>query len=140
MFEILQHTADVRLHVTASTLPELFGDALRGLMAVMYGVRRPCRRSDSGGMAAALHETIELDSVNVTALLVDFLNEALVRAVTRRVLFTGASFASLGETHLAATLTSVPAEFEEDVKAVTYHEAEVRRDGNGWTTMLVLDI
>src|ERR1051326_2448907 len=97
-------------------------------------------RSDSGGMAAALHETIELDSVNVTALLVDFLNEALVRAVTRRVLFTGASFASLGERHIAATLTSVPAEFEEDVKAVTYHEAEVRRDGNGWTTMLVLDI
>jgi len=132
MFEILQHTADVRLHVTASTLPELFGDALRGLMAVMSGdaVR-------GGGDT----ESIELDSVNVTALLVDFLNEALVRAVTRRVLFTGASFASLGETHLSATLTSVPAaSFDEDVKAVTYHEAEVRRSGEAWTTMLVLDI
>jgi len=132
MFEILQHTADVRLHVTASTLPELFADALRGLMAVMSGdaVR-------GGGET----ESIELDSVNVTALLVDFLNEALVRAVTRRVLFTGASFASLGETHLSATLTSVPAaSFDEDVKAVTYHEAEVRWSGEAWTTMLVLDI
>jgi len=132
MFEILQHTADVRLHVTASTLTELFADALRGLMAVMSGdaVR-------GGGDT----ESIELDSVNVTALLVDFLNEALVRAVTRRVVFTGASFASLGETHLSATLTSVPAaSFDEDVKAVTYHEAEVRRSGEAWTTMLVLDI
>ena len=36
MHEILQHTADVRLHVTASTLEELFADALRGLMAVMH--------------------------------------------------------------------------------------------------------
>jgi len=132
MYEILQHTADVRLRVTASSLEELFADALQGLMAVMgapvgaHGVRP---------------ESIELDSVDLTALLVDFLNEALVRALVGRRRFTGASFASLGETHLAATLTSVPAaSFDEDVKAVTHHEAEVRRSGEGWTTMLVLDI
>jgi len=132
MYEILQHTADVRLRVTASSLEELFADALRGLMAVMHGD------------AVSRHEeteSIELESVDVTALLVDFLNEALVRAVVRRRSYTGASFASLGETRLSATLTSVPAAaFDEDVKAVTHHEAEVRRSGEGWTTMLVLDI
>jgi SHS2 domain-containing protein len=132
MYEILQHTADVRLRVTASSLEELFADALRGLMEVMHGA------SVAGGEET---ESIELDSVDLTALLVDFLNEALVRAVVRRRTFTGASFESLGETHLSATLTSVPAvSFDEDVKAVTYHEAEVRRSGEGWTTMLVLDI
>ena len=132
MYEILQHTADVRLRVTASSLEELFADALQGLMAVMHG-------APVGGGEET--ETIELDSVDLTALLVDFLNEALVRAVVRRRGFTGVTFASLGETHLSATLTSVPAvSFDEDVKAVTYHEAEVRRSGEGWTTMLVLDI
>jgi SHS2 domain-containing protein len=132
MYEILHHTADVRLRVTGSTLAELFADALRGLMEVMHG-----DATRGGGET----EPIELDSVNLTALLVDFLNEALVRSVTQRVLFTGASFASLADTHLSATLTSVPAaSFDEDVKAVTYHEAEVRRSGEGWTTMLVLDI
>ena len=131
MYEILQHTADVRLHVTGSTLEELFVDALRGLMEVMGARRAPLPdRVDE----------IDIASVDVTALLVDFLNEALVRAVVNRRSVTGASFASLTETRVAATLTSVPAEFEEDVKAVTYHEADVRRDGNGWTTMLVLDI
>ena len=133
MYEILQHTADVRLRVTASSLEELFADALRGLMAVMGA--RPV------GAHSVRPETIELDSVDLTALLVDFLNEALVRAVVSRRAFTGASFASLGETHLSATLTSVPAaSFDEEVKAVTYHEAEVKRSGEGWTTMLVLDI
>jgi SHS2 domain-containing protein len=134
MYEILQHTADVRLRLTASSLEELFADALRGLMEVM-------------GAPVAAHsvrpetESIELDSVGLTALLVDFLNEALVRAVVRRRSFTGVTFASLGETHLSATLASVPAvSFDEDVKAVTYHEAEVRRSGEGWSTMLVLDI
>ena len=135
MYEILQHTADVRLRVTASSLQELFADALRGLMAVMHGAPVPV------GAHSVRPETIELDSVDLTALLVDFLNEALVRAVVSRRAFTGASFASLGETHLSATLTSVPAaSFDEEVKAVTYHEAEVRRSGEGWTTMLVLDI
>jgi len=132
MYEILQHTADVRLRVTASSLQELFADALRGLMAVMHGA------PVAGGEET---ESIELDSIDLTALLVDFLNEALVRAVVSRRGYTGASFASLGETHLSATLTSVPAaSFDEEVKAVTYHEAEVRRSGEGWTTMLVLDI
>lgn len=130
MYEILQHTADVRLRVTASTLEELFADALRALMEVMHGA----------AAGDAQTESLELDSGDVTALLVDFLNEALVRAHVRRRSFTGASFASLTETHVAATLTSVPATFEEDVKAVTYHEADVRRSGDGWTTMLVLDI
>ncbi len=137
MYEILHHTADVRLHVTASSLEALFEEALRGLIDVMGARRAPL----PVGAHGVRPESVELDSLNVTALLVDFLNEALVRAVTRRVLYTGASFASLGETHLQATLTSVPAEsFDEDVKAVTYHEAEVRRDGERWTTMLVLDI
>ena len=132
MYEILQHTADVRLRVTASSLEELFADALRALMAVMHGEPSP------GGEE---RDHVALDSVDVTALLVDFLNDALVRAHVRRRNFTGASFASLTETRLAATLTSVPASsFDEDVKAVTYHEAEVRRSGSGWTTMLVLDI
>src|SRR5205823_8260359 len=87
MYEILQHTADVRLRVTASSLEELFADALQGLMAVM-------------GTPVGAHsvrpetEEIELDSVDLTAVLVDFLNEALVRALVGRRRFTGASFAS----------------------------------------------
>jgi SHS2 domain-containing protein len=132
VYEILHHTADIRIRVTAASLEELFSDALRALMDVMHGAPA------SGDEAT---EPIELGSVDLTALLVDFLNEALVRAIVRRRAYTGVSFASLGETHLAATLTSVPASsFDEDVKAVTYHEAEVRRSGDGWTTMLVLDI
>ena len=132
MYEILHHTADVRIRVAASTLDELFADALRGLMAVMHG---------EVNVDDEHFEAVALDSVDVTALLVDFLNEVLVHAAVKRRSYTSVSFDSLSETHLEATLASVPAErFDEDVKAVTYHEAEVRRDGDGWTTMLVLDI
>jgi SHS2 domain-containing protein len=92
--------------------------------------------------ADAVIDSIALHSVDRTALLVDFLNEALLRCHLRRHRYTAAEFASLTETSLAATLTAAPvAAFHEDVKAVTYHEADVRRDANGsWRTVLVLDI
>ena len=132
MFELIPHTADVRLRVTAPTLEELFRDAMRGMYAVMRAEAgdRPVRR------AVAVH-----DSADTTSLLVDFLNEVLHRAHVARELFTDAAFTRLDAASLDATLTgAAPASFEEDVKAVTYHEAEVRRDGDGWTTMLVFDI
>ena len=132
MFEVIPHTADVRLRVASPTLEELFRDAMLGMYAVMH--------ADPG--EERVSRTIEVhDSADTTALLVDFLNEVLHRAHVGQEMFTAAEFTRLDETSVEATLTGVtPASFEEDVKAVTYHEAEIRPDGGGWTTMLVFDI
>ena len=133
MYELVHHTADVRLRVVAPSLEELFRDAVRGMYAVMRGhsaAGQPVRRD------------IQVDdSADMTSLLVDFLNEVLNRAHIGRELYDVMTFARLDETSLTAELHGTrPAEFEEDVKAVTYHEAEVRRDGEAWTTMLVFDL
>ena len=131
MFEVVPHTADVRLRVAAPTLDGLFRDAMRGMYAVMraHPVDEQVRREVS------VH-----DSADTTSLLVDFLNEVLHRAHVAQEMFTGATFTRFEATSLDATLTGVRAEFDEDVKAVTYHEAEVRQDAGGWSTMLVFDI
>ena len=50
------------------------------------------------------------------------------------------NFDRLTETELAATIIGTSARFEQDVKAVTYHEAEVRCENGVWSTMLVFDI
>ena len=133
MFEILQHTADIRIAVSASSVGELFADALLGLMEVIGG-------EPANGETIA--ETLSLQAVDHTALLVDFLNEALLRCHLRKQRYTGVSFTALSETALVASLQAVRAgEFHEDVKAVTYHEADVRCGPDGrWGTMLVLDI
>lgn len=132
MFEVLQHTADVRLHVEAPTLEELFRDAMRG----MYAVMRP------NGDGPAIRRTIRVeDSADLTSLLVDFLNEVLHRAHVGREWFTDVTFTRLDETNAEAEVSgTAPASFEEDVKAVTYHEANVRRAGETWETTLVFDI
>ncbi len=135
MFEILQHTADVRLRVSAPTMEGLFRDAMRGMFAIMlrdsgFGIR------DSGGAAAR----VVVESADRTALLVDFLSAVLSRAHIDRMAFYDANFDRLTETELAADLTGAPTQFEHDIKAVTYHEAEVRLAEGKWETMLVFDI
>ncbi|HSP17263.1 MAG TPA: archease [Thermoanaerobaculia bacterium] len=134
MFEILQHTADVRLRVRAPSLEELFRDAMRGMFAIMRA-ELGARRSELGVRA-----DIVIDSVDLTALLVDFLNAVLTRAQIDHVAFEDVNFVRLTQTGLDAQLSGVPAQFEQDIKAVTYHEAEVRHVEGAWQTMLVFDI
>ena len=131
-FELIHHTADVRLRVTADTLENLFRDAVRGMYAVMRG---------EGGSAAVRRVIAVDESADTTSLLVDFLNEVLNRAQIGREIFEEIRFTRFEALSLTAELTgTAPAEFEEDVKAVTYHEADVRHENGGWTTMLVFDL
>jgi SHS2 domain-containing protein len=134
MYELAQHIADVRLLVSASSLEELFRDAVRGMYAVMRGA--------PAAEARRVERVIRVeDSADRTALLVDFLNEVLQRAHVARELFDDLTFTHFEDVTLEATLTGVaPAEFDEDVKAVTYHEADVRERENVWHTTLVFDI
>ena len=134
MYRIEHHVADVRLRVRASSIEELFRDAMRGMYALM--------RPEAAAEGTSVTRTIAVDdSADLTALLVDFLNEVLHRAHVAREQFHEASFTRLDETNVTAVLSgTAPASFEEDVKAVTYHEADVRQENGEWTTMLVFDI
>jgi protein archease len=130
--EVIDHTADVRVHVRAASMDELFREALRGTIALLRPVR---------GAPVAEREII-VNAPDRTALLVDFLNEALSSAHARREAYDDVLFFDLSETHLQARLRGVAAvSFGNDVKAVTYHQADVHRDESGlWQTMLVVDI
>jgi SHS2 domain-containing protein len=128
VWRIDHHTADVRIHVSAPSLSALFADAVRGLTAVMQPVGRGERASAE----------IAVDASDATALLVDFLNAVLTRAHIEHAAFDETTFASLSETALRATVTGAHCTgFEEDVKSVTYHEAQVTP---AWSTTLVVDI
>lgn len=134
MYEFLPHTADIRMRVTAPALPELFRDALRGLMAVLQP------RTEG---ADRVQRTIAVESADRTALLVDFLNEALALALTNRESYEDVAIVELdaGRAILRATLDGRRASgFGDDVKAVTYHEANLVHGAGGWQTLVVFDI
>jgi SHS2 domain-containing protein len=132
MYELLQHTADIRMRVRASSREELFAEALRGLMAI----------ADPQGVTDdAVQADVHVEAHDTTALLVDFLNEALTRSHVHRETYGNVVFHELTDVSLRAALSGFRVvSFGEDVKAVTLHDAEVRHDGDTWSTELVLDI
>lgn len=132
MIEVIEHTADIRLRITGASIEELFRDALRGTIQLLHPTTgdRPVRR------------TIEVEAPDRTTLLIDVLNEALTNAHVHHEAYDDAAFRTLSDTRAVAELHGRESlAFGEDVKAVTYHEAEIRQDANGvWSVIIVYDI
>jgi SHS2 domain-containing protein len=102
-------------------------------------------RPAAGGPAAqpaSRRRSVALAAPDRTALLIDFLNAVLLSAQTHRESYPRVDFRRLTDRELAAELEGTPVEaFGEDVKAVTYHEADLRPGAEGsWSTVVVFDI
>ena len=135
-FQVLEHVADVRLRLDADGHAELLRAGLDGMNEIL----KPgfCRAAPP----PASRERIVLDAPDATVLLVDFLSAILTRVHVHRALYCAADLQLAGETGLVADLEGTPVDaLDTDIKAVTFHEAEVTRDAAGrWSTRLVFDL
>ncbi len=133
-FKLEPHVADVRMRVRGDSLEELFAAAVEGLAELVKPGN--CK----GEMAVV--ETFECSAGDTTTLLIDFLSEVLSLSHINRGIFCTVDFEELTETWLRSTIRGTVVEsFDEDVKAVTYHEAQVQRDDEGnYESIIVFDI
>ncbi|MCH7882833.1 archease [Patescibacteria group bacterium] len=132
-YEVIGHTADIRLKVWGLTEKELFRDALLGMMNLIKPLGRGMSKS---------RRVVKIEAGDQTALLVDFLNEALYQSHTKKEIYDEVKFNQLTDKNLEAELIGFPVdEFDEDIKAVTYHEAEIKKRPDGqFETTLIFDI
>jgi SHS2 domain-containing protein len=135
-YQFLPHTADVRMQVQARTLPELFQAALAGMNHLLKN------SAPLPNTTAPLSKKISLHSPDPTTLLIDFLSEILTLSQLHNALFNQVIFARCQENALTAELTGRPvATFDKDLKAVSYQEADVKKNAQGlWETVVVFDI
>lgn len=137
-YKILSHTADLRLEVYGKTTEELFVSASQTLADILTGNQKLL----SHMMAVA--EKISIQSLNLNTLLVDFLNEVLAKSHINKAVYKVKSItviASGAKQSLEAEIigNKVP-KFEEDIKAVTYHEVNIKKENGIFKTLLVLDV
>lgn len=143
-FEILPHTADVRLKIKGTSLEEFFGAALEGMAEIL----KPwiCDKKTEFDT----DEIIEISAPDLTSLVIDFLSEVLSishekRAVFCRSIFCAVKFLETEERKIFSLQAKISGtkieEFDEDIKAVTYHDAEVRKNEKGdYEIIITLDI
>lgn len=136
-YEIIEHTADIKIRVWGDSLENLFSEALIAMMKIVkITTKLPIDN------LVVMEREIRIEAPDVTALLVDFLSEALALSQTNKEVYTEVKFNRFSETELEALPRGVKVDdFSEDIKAVTYHEAEVKQNEKGeWETILVFDI
>ncbi|RJQ14326.1 archease [Candidatus Parcubacteria bacterium] len=132
-FEIIPHEGDLCLKAAGKNQRELFRNALLGINSLLS-------RAENSRTATSQRE-IKISSENVDSLLVDFLNEILSMAHLNNEFYFDCIFSSLTQTDLEGKLLGTRVDiFDEDVKSVSHHKAEVIKHADRYSVMLILNI
>lgn len=132
-FKILPHTADVRLLIFGNSFAEIFQNALLGMKQILnpkeLNVKTQWRR-------------IKVESIDPTALLIDFLSEVLYLIQTNNEIYDELKIFNLTPNFLEGAIIGKKVEcFFEDIKAVTYHEAYLeQKSDNLWEALVIFDL
>ena len=134
--EYLSHTADIRMLVKAKTLEGLFKDAIKGMGNILK--ENFCEQSHKVDYI----EVIEVQATDNTNLLIDFMSEVLSHSYIENIVFWDIEIIGLSQFKVKAKLSGTQVEsYDEDIKAVTYHEANVLKNKQGlWETCIIFDI
>ena len=135
-FEILPHTSDLRLKVTADSIKGIFKSSLEGMGSI---IKSNCFNVDAN---ITLTEKINVISLDESALLIDFLSEILTLSHNKKAVYKIKNIEKLAPTKINAVIEGEKLDgFDEDIKAVTYTEAKIKKSKNGiFETIIVFDI
>ncbi|MFQ5591332.1 MAG: archease [Phycisphaerae bacterium] len=134
--EIFDHTADAGIRVRAPTLAQLLQPAGEGLYAVIG--RLVCR-------TARKRIAFDLAGGDAPILLRDYLNELLILFERDRRCVQALEVSTFDHNHLRATaraavIDTARSEFHREVKAITYHELDIRTIPGGFEATIIVDI
>ena len=144
-FEMVEHTADLQLHIYGNTLAELFRHAIIGMFQSIEPQAQGCHKKNERIHCPELpiKRQVRLQSDDTESLLVDFLSHALYLSDVNDEAYFDVDIESISPTVVQATLKGVQIVGMEvvEIKAVTYHDLQVKqRDDGSWFANVVFDI
>ena len=130
-YEILEHRADLKIRAFGKNKKELFLNALLGMNA---GLEPEKDKKQN------VKRRISIKSLDLSALLVDFLNEALYLIQVHKEIYNKIKFIKFSDNELKGELIGQKVErFGKDIKAVTYHDLDIHHNEN-WEGTVLFDI
>jgi len=133
-YEILDHPADLKIKAFGNDLPEVFVN-----MALAIAEQQ----SPTQIQAKEPAEEIIVESDSLDSLFVDWLSEILYRGEVNKKIYTDFEVTEFSENpyKIKAKIKGVPVESKNiDIKAVTYHELEIKKISDHWEAIVVFDI
>jgi SHS2 domain-containing protein len=135
-YETFDHTADIGIRVFGHTVEEVFTNAAYALFDQLTDLRKVGNRAT---------QEISVEGVDREDLLIRWLGELLFLCQGRGYLFKEFSILSLDSNSLKATARGEifdPSRhrIKTEIKAVTYHQIELKRADEGWEGKVVFDV
>lgn len=135
-YKILEHKADIKIKVFGKTLEELYKNAVWATASILYKNLKLTTKN------LKLTKTLVAKSVDREILLVDFLNDILGESQISQAVYSEVKFKELRDNYLKAEIKGYSIErFDEDIKAVTYHDLSIRQNEKGiWEATILFDV
>jgi len=135
-FEVLDHTADIGLVVYGEDLKSLFENAGEAFFNLITDLKKVRLRTE---------RRIEIRKESLERLMVDWLTELLYLHEVEDLLFKKFEVESVEEEGLKARVKGEAFQkgvhvIKTGVKAVTYHQIEVRKGKKGWRAQIIFDL
>ena len=134
--QYLSHTADIRMLISAKTLKDLFIEGVKGMNNILKeSFCNPSNKID-------VIETIHINASDYTTLLINFLSDVLSSSFIEKVVYCNIEIVEFKAYQMIVKLSGTRINnFDEEIKAVTYHEANVIQNKKGlWETCIIFDI
>lgn len=135
-FDIIDHTADIGIRAYGSKPEDLFINALQGMFSLITDRRR---------VHAAATVDLMVEGQDWPDLMINWLREGLYLWSGKQWLVRSARIAAIDEHRLQATLAGEAFaagrhSIQMEIKAVTYHQIEVKQVLTGWTAKIIFDV
>lgn len=136
-FTLIDHTADLGIEISAGTLPDLYAEAGKALMAVIFDNDPPRQTSQE--------QILRVSGTDQVDLLVNFLGELLFLTMDRGLAAVDIDLKNLTDQEIIARLGLAPIDFAAnppalEIKAVTYHQAAIEPTPSGWRARIIFDV
>ena len=134
IFEILEHQTDLKIKVFGKNLKEVF----RNSMIAMVESMRP---EIDFSFKKTFQRKIKIKSFDLDSLLVDFLSEVLYLIQVNKEVYKKIEFLKFEKYEIEAVLYGKKVKrFGLGIKAVTYHNLEIKKIKNNWYATILFDI
>ena len=135
-YETFDHTADLGIRVFGRTVEEVFVNAAYALFDQWTDLRKVRKR---------ISQEISVQGSDREDLLIRWLGELLFLGESRGFLFKEFTIRSLDSTSLKAVARGENFDpsrhrFKTEIKAVTYHQAEVKEVDGKWEGRVIFDV
>jgi SHS2 domain-containing protein len=135
-YDIIDHTSDVAIRAYGKDLKSLFENCALGMFDII---------ADLEGLKATVNFPLECSGDTPEELLVNWLDELLYNFYTKGIIFCSFNIREISQNNLTAEVSGRHIgenrnRLKTEIKAVTYHDLNIKKTKNGLKVEIVFDV